>query len=131
MADNIKQTIQKAEKLALKIKKAAHRADLDYSIQVSMSSADPGVIYYALQLTPLADGLAPMTFIKKTPEDLITAIEAQLENLDEAYIEKAYHEAQVTHAERTIKFHQERIAQIQEQENAPKEAEIVEDVKAE
>lgn len=131
MADNIKQTMQKAEKLAMKIKKKARRADVDYSVQVSMSSTDPGVIYYALQLTPLADGLAPMTFIKKTPEDLITAIEAQIDNLDEAYIEKAYHEAQITHAERTIKFHQERIVQIQEEQNAPKEAEIVEDVKAE
>lgn len=131
MADNIKQTMQKAEKLAMKIKKKARRADIDYSVQVSMSSTDPGVIYYALQLTPLADGLAPMTFIKKTPEDLITAIEAQIDNLDEAYIEKAYHEAQITHAERTIKFHQERIVQIQEEQNAPKEAEIVEDVKAE
>ena len=125
MADNIKQTILKAEKLAIKLKKKLKRNDLDFSIQVSLSSADPGKIYYALQLTPVADGVAPMTFIKSDPDKLIEAIEAQLEKVDTAAVEVAYHEGQINHAKRTITFHQERIDEIKQDGDGIQEAEIV------
>lgn len=125
MADNIKQTILKAEKLAIKLKKKLKRNDLDFSIQVSLSSADPGKIYYALQLTPVADGVAPMTFIKSDPDKLIEAIEAQLEKVDTAAVEIAYHEGQINHAKRTITFHQERIDEIKQDGDGIQEAEIV------
>lgn len=129
MKDNIKQTIYEVEKLAIRLKKKAKRNDLDFSVQVSLSTADPGQIYYALQLTPVADGVAPMTFIKKSPEELIEAIKAQLDNIDEVAIEKAYHEAQIAHAKRTITFHEERIDEITTKDEEPQEGEVVEDGK--
>lgn len=115
MSDTIKQTMLKAEKLAIKIKKKIKRNDLDFSVQVSLSSQDPGKIYYALQITPVAEGIAPMTFIKQSEEEFIEAIEAQLENLDAQVIEESYHESQIAHAKRTITFHEERIKSMKEQ----------------
>ena len=131
MTDNIKQTILKAEKLAIKIKKKLNRNDVDFSVQVSLSSADPGKIYYALQLTPLADGTAPITFIKTDADKFIEAIEAQLENLDTEAVEVAYHEGQINHAKRTITFHQERIDEIKNEDKEPVEGEVIDNGKSE
>lgn len=112
MTDTIKSTILKAEKLAIKYKKKVKRNDIDFRIQVSLSSADPGVIYYALQFTSLAEGVAPVTFLKANAEEFIEAIEAQLKIIDDTAVEVAYHEAQIYHAKRNIKFHEERIEEI-------------------
>lgn len=125
MTDTIKKTIYDAEKLAIKFKKKLKRNDVEFNIQISLSSTDPGQIYYALQFTSVADGVAPITFIKKSPEELIAAIEAQLENIDTDQVEKTYHESQINHAERTIKFHKERIEEIDKEKDEPREGEVV------
>lgn len=114
MNDSIKQTMAKAEKLAIKIKKKIKRNDLDYSVQVSMSTSDPGQLYYALQITPVAEGIKPMTFIDKSPTAFIEKIEARLEDIDAEKIEIAYHESQIAHAKRTIEYHEESIKELTE-----------------
>lgn len=118
---DIKEVMQKAERLAIKIKKKIKRNDLDFSVQVSVSSQDPGTVYYALQITPVAEGIAPMTFIDPDADKFIEKIEKQLENLDPTMVEKEYHKAQITHAERTITFHKERITEIDKENEEPKE----------
>ena len=118
---DIKEVMLKAEKLAVKIKKKVKRNDLDFSVQVSVSSQDPKKIYYALQITPIAEGIAPMTFIDSDADEFIAKIERQLENLDPNLIEKEYHKAQITHAKRTITFHEERITEIDKENEEPKE----------
>jgi hypothetical protein len=131
MKDTIKQTIYEVEKLAVKFKKKLKRNDIDFNIQVSLSTTDPGQIYYALQFTSVAEGVAPITFIKKTPEDLITAVQAQLDSIDTAAVEKAYHESQINHAKRTITFHEERIEEIDKEKDEPQEGEVVQNGKSE
>lgn len=125
MADTIKKTIYDAEKLANKFRKKLKRNDVEFNIQISLSSADPGQIYYALQFTSVADGVAPITFIKRSPEELISSLETQLEKIDTDEIEKTYHESQINHAERTITFHKERIEEINKAKNEPQEGELV------
>lgn len=127
MKDNIKQTIYEVEKLAIKLKKKVKRNDLEFTIQVSLSTVDPGQIYYSLRFTSMVDGVAPMTFIKKSPEDLVEALKAQLDNLDEEAVERAYHAAQIEHASRTITFHEERLEEMITLKQGVPEAEIVED----
>ena len=106
-----------AEKLAIRIKKKLKRNDLDFTVQVSLSSNDPGKIYYATQITPVAEGIAPMTFIAPNGDELIAKLKDALDNkLDPEQVEKAYHESQIHHANRTIKFHEERIKEIEEPE---------------
>ena len=131
MTDTVQQTMKKAERLAIKIKKKINRNDLDFSVQTSISTADPGQIYYAMQITSVAEGVAPMTFIDKDPVKFIEKIEAQVGNIDEKVIEKAYHEAQIAHAKRTIKFHEERIEEITADDSELQEGEIVDETNTE
>lgn len=115
MTDTIKTTLLEAEKLAIKIKKKAKRNDLDFTVQVSISSNDPKQTYFAAQITPFAEGIAPQTFIAKTGEELINKMQAALDGkVSPSQIERAYHESQIAHAKRTIEFHESNIKTIDE-----------------
>lgn len=115
MADTIKNTLFAAEKLAIKIKKKARRNDLDFTVQVSVSSNDPKSVYYAAQITPFAEGIAPQTFIAKSGQELLDKMQAALDGkVSPSDIERAYHESQITHAKRTIEFHEGNIKAIDE-----------------
>lgn len=124
MVDTIKNTLLEAEKLAVKIKKKAKRNDLDYSIQISVSAADPKTIYYAAQITPMAEGIAPQTFIAKDGDQLLKKMQDALDlKMSASQIEKAYHEAQMKHAERTVAYHKESIEKLDKEENEEGEKE--------
>ena len=104
--------LKKIEKVVLKLRNKMKRADIDYTVQLSRNSADPGKIRYAVSMTAPANGLAPVVFIADTSEELIRQVKESAKNIDYAAIEIAYHEAQIKSCERTIIGHQERIEAI-------------------
>lgn len=104
--------LKKIEKVVLKLRNKMKRADIDYTVQLSRNSADPGKIRYAVSMTAPANGLAPVVFIADTSEELIKQVKESAKNIDYAAIEIAYHEAQIKSCERTIIGHQERIEAI-------------------
>jgi hypothetical protein len=61
-------------------------------------------------MTAPANGLAPVTFIAKTPEELIIKIKAATKHIDYDAVEVAYHEAQIEACKRTILGHEERVS---------------------
>lgn len=112
--------LQKVEAALVKLRRKMGRADINYTVQVSIASTDPRVVRYAAQMTAPADGLAPVTFIGDSADELVAKIKIAAKNIDYDAIEVAYHEAQIQSCERTIVGHKERIETIK---NPPKEAE--------
>lgn len=107
-----KEELQKAERAINKLRNKIKRADLDYTVQISISSVDPTKVRYAAQMTPPAQGLAPVTFIKDSAEELIEAIKAATKHIDYEQVEIAYHKAQMEACDRTKQGHQDRINEI-------------------
>lgn len=117
MADTTLTKLKQAEKALVKLRNKIKRADLDYTVQVSISSTDPQTVVYAAQMTSPANGLAPVTFLSNTsPEDLIEKIKEATKHIDYDAVEIAYHKAQMEACDRTKQGHEERINQIENPE---------------
>jgi hypothetical protein len=110
--------LRKIERAIGKLRNNLKRADLDFTVQVSIASTDPGVVRYAAQMTAPAIGLAPVTFIADTADQLVEKIKVATKNINYDAVEIAYHEAQIQSCERTIVGHKERIEEIK---NRPEE----------
>lgn len=96
-----------------KLRNNLHRADLDFTVQISISTAQPGKINYAISMTAPANGLAPIMFIANSADELLTQVKAATKNIDYDAVERAYHKAQITAAENTILGHKERLAELE------------------
>lgn len=120
MADSVTQNIQKIEKLMVKLRNKIKRVDLDYTVQVSSNSTDPTKIMYAAQMTAPANGLAPVTFVDENANVIIENIKMLIKSLDYDAVEIAYHQAQIEACKRTIKGHEERLAELENKDSEEK-----------
>lgn len=107
-----KKDLQKMERAIVRLRNKQNRSDLDYTVQISISSVDPGIVRFAAQLTAPAQGLQPVTFIGDSAVEITEQIKEYTKTFDDKKIEKAYHAAQIKACNRTIKFHEERIDAI-------------------
>lgn len=107
------QELRQLEKAFAKLRNKLKRADLDFTVQVSISSTEPGKVYYAAQMTPPASNLAPIRMIAESAQELLAKIEVAVENIDYRAVEIAYHRAQMESCDRTKLGHQERIEELE------------------
>lgn len=117
--------IANAEKALVKLRNKLKRVDLNYTVQVSVNSTQPTKISYAAQMSPPAEGLAPVTFIADTGDELIEKIKEATKHIDYGEVEKAYHQAQIQACERTIEVHKQRLTDIDAEQNPTEEAPAV------
>ena len=108
--------LEKVEKVAHKLRNNMKRADIDFTVQVSRNTADPGTTRWALSMTAPANGLSPIVFIAYSSEELIKQIKESIKNIDYQAVEIAYHNAQIEACNRTILGHKERIELIEKGE---------------
>lgn len=105
------------EKAVVKLRNKLKRVDMNYTVQISISSTDPTKVVYAAQTTPPADSLAPLTFVADNAADLIQKIKTTTKAVDFKAVDKAYHEAQIQACERTILGHEEYIKGLEEEDS--------------
>lgn len=96
-----------------KIIKNFKRNDLDWTAQLSISSVHPDKISYCVQIEAPANGLAPVTFVKDSWEELEEALKQAEKNLDTEAIEKAYYASEVKRAEEKKKFFEEKLMELE------------------
>ena len=109
----LEQSLRNIERAMVRLRNKVGRSDLDYTIQASISSTDETTVTYAAQLTAPANGLAPVTFIEKSPEELVKKIREATKHIDYDKIEVAYHRSQIEACFRTIRGHEERISELE------------------
>lgn len=118
---NTVEELRLIESSIARLRRKFNRMDLDYTVQISVNSTRPKTVSYVAQITPPAEGLAPVTFIShESADELLTMIKAAIKNIDQDKFEIAYHEAQIVACKQTIQSHEERIEYIK---NPPKEEE--------
>lgn len=115
--------LKKCRNLINKIVKKLGRADLDWTIQLSISSIHPEKIAYCAQIEAPANGLQPITFVKNSYEELEKSLTLAEKGLDQKAVEKAYFEAEVERAKEKQKFFEEKIKELEEESNADREEE--------
>lgn len=107
--------MKKARNLVNKIVKKLGRADLEYTIQASISSIHPDKVVYCAQIEAPANGLAPLTWICDSKEELIKKLTLSEKGLDQKAIEKAYIEAEIKRAKEKQEFFEEKLLELSEE----------------
>lgn len=105
----------KARNLVNKIVKKFKRNDLDYTVQLSISSVHPDSIKYCAQIEAPANGLQPITFVKDSYKELIDALELAEKGLNQDEVDKAYYNSQIEASKAKIKYFEDRIKELEEE----------------
>ena len=113
--------LKKARNLVNKITRNLGRADIDWTVQVSVSSVHPEKLAYCAQIEAPASGLAPITFIKGSWEELEKALKKAEKDLDQKAVEKAYYASEIQRAEEKRKFFEEKLMELGEEDADSKE----------
>lgn len=112
------------EKLANKvIRKSLKNNTLDYTIQFTMSSLEPGKVKYACQITSPAQGVQPITFIFDDYKTLESALKKAAKDLNPREVEIAFHDNRINTLRNKADQHQARKDQL-EDPNYKEEEEI-------
>lgn len=123
--NNEKEMLQELEKLAKRvIRKSLKDNTLDYTVQFSVSSLEPGKVKYAAQISSPAKGVQPITFIFDNFNDLKNSLQGAITDMDKKQVELAFHQSRVNSYEAKIQQHKERMVQIEsgeEEDNIPME----------
>lgn len=112
----MEQKLKKARNLVNKIVKNLGRADLDYTVQVSVNSFQPDKVNYCCQIEAPANGLQPITWIKESWEELEEALKIAAKGLDQKAVEKAYLESEIKRAEEKLSFYKDSLKKFEEEE---------------
>lgn len=115
--DKTTKSLLEAEKLVQKIKNKVKRHDLDYTIQAVIDSTTPNTIRFAVRVTPLNEAVGPIIFVANSGPELLEKLQYRLDNgLDEDELMINYHESMVKNVEKTLKYHQDKIEELNNKE---------------
>ena len=105
--------LKKARTLVNKIVKNLKRNDLDWTVQLSISSVHPDKVAYCAQIEAPAN--APITWVKDSWEELEKALKKAEKDLDQEAVEKAYVASQIKAAEEKKKFFEEKLIELEKE----------------
>lgn len=99
--------LKESRNLVNKIIKNLNRNDLDWTVQISISSVRPDMVNYCCQIEAPANGLQPITWVCDSYEKLRDSLKVAVKGLNPEEVEKAWHKAEIERAEALIKYHKE------------------------
>lgn len=108
--------LKKVRNIVNRIVKNLGRADIDWVVQVSITSVRPDKLNYCVQIEAPANGLAPITWVKDTWEELEEALKKAEKELDKEAVEKAYLASQIKAAEEKKSFFEEKLMELEKNE---------------
>lgn len=121
--------LRKLERLVGRvIRKSLKDNTLDYTVQMTVSSLEPGKVQYAALISSPAKGVQPITFVYDTYELLEAALKESVEGLDPRKVEVAFHENRINSYKNKIDQHQERVDKLNDPNYKPEDDLVDEDI---
>lgn len=105
------------------IRKSLKDNTLDYTVQITISSIDPGKLKYACQITSPANGVQPITFIFDDYKTLEESLKEAQRELNPRKVEVAFHENRINSYKNKIEQHQERVDKLNDPDYKPEDDE--------
>lgn len=103
---------KQAKLLINKILKQLGDATLDWTIQVSENSVNPGKTNYCAMVHTPSDRLEPISWVCDSWEELLSELEKASKELNLDLVDIAYHKSEIERCERLSKYHNEKIKEI-------------------
>lgn len=102
---------QKAEKLINKILKRLGDATLEWTLQISKNTANPGHISYSCMIE-VSDRLQPITWVCDSWEDLFEHLDKAGKELNRDMVDVAYMQGEIARCDRLKAYYSERIEEM-------------------
>lgn len=130
--NSAREQLLKLEKLTQKvIRKSLKNNTLDYTVQITVSSLDPGKLQYAAHISSPASGVNQITFVYDSFDLLLAALQEAEKEFNPTKVEIAFHENRMNVYQSKINQHKERVKTLEDPEYDPEiDAIPMEEVKA-
>lgn len=103
------ESLQELEKLTKQIiRKSLKDNTLNYTVQITRSSVEPGKTKYAVHIDSPRLGVQPITFVHENYEVLKGVLEESITTINKRAIEIAFHEDRINMLENRLLAHKER-----------------------
>ena len=113
--NSVRTQLLKLEKLVGRvIRKSLKDNTLDYTVQITMSSLEPGKLQYAAMITSPANGVKPITFVFDSYELLEASLKEAEKELNPRKVEIAFHENRIHSLRQKADAHEERKTQLED-----------------
>jgi hypothetical protein len=120
----------KLEKLVKKvIRKSLKNNTLEYTVQISTSSLEPGKLKYAAHISSPAAGVQPVTMVFDTFALLEAALEESVKEFNPQKVELAFHESRINSYNNKVKQHEQRVKVLTDPNYDPETDSVTEALK--
>tara|TARA_B100001245_G_scaffold236507_1_gene227902 strand:- start:3141 stop:3536 length:396 start_codon:yes stop_codon:yes gene_type:complete len=107
--------VTELEKLCRKvIRKAFKDSTLDYTVQISASSLEPGKVKYGFMINGLKKEIQPVAMSFYTYDECKKTLEGLLKTVDYVELEKLFHQGRINVYKNAISSHEDRLKHIEE-----------------
>lgn len=120
-----RQQLLELEKLTKKvIRKSLKNNTLDYTVQITISSLDPGKLQYAAHISSPASGVSQITFVYDTFDLLLTALQEAEKKFNPEKVEIAFHQNRMNVYKSKISQHEQRVKVLESPDYDPSDEEV-------
>lgn len=120
--NSAKEQLLKLEKHVKKvIRKSLKDNTLDYTIQIAVSSLEPGKLVYTSHISSPASGVQPVTMSYPSFSMLLAALEEAEKQYNPTEVEIAFHENRMNMYKNKIKQHEKRVEELKNPDYKPDE----------
>lgn len=119
---DVKHGVKEIQKRVVQILKNLKAPGLDYAISISTDALHPERISYSVWIQPPANKLQRPEWLATDYDDLIKQLDAYIaKKVSDREVQVVYHKAQIEACKASIKFHEDEIKQIAEEEDGKEE----------
>lgn len=125
----VDECVLQLEKLCRKVIRLAFKDNtLDYTVQISATSLEPGKVKYGFMINGLKKEIQPIALSFYTYEECKSVLEGLLQEVSPLEVEKMFHKGRMNVYKNAISSHQERLDKIEKDGLEEDDGIVMEDV---